>query len=514
MPGTDGFQFNAEKVEKSFSTLQPVDDSVQAADSPTPGCCSRTSLSLSCRSFERGYNLELPLKSKQANETPFLPPQNRQLHVMAVEVEAPFLQVLSVREGNEVAEITVSAQGPNQCPPGKPNTVKIQGIGGGSRDVPFAQWSWKAPAILDARLMQPLNEDMIALLHPFKAPCLPAQVWSLSVPGCPASKLKTNVIAFPDVQWHGRVLVKAVPKPGTDAGFETIIEGDLVCRYNGNDFKIDTRDQAHALSRWFEIVEMLAKCAVAIMALRPGPKYAGFDHARLEKYGALRLEPWPQLSLQVDSALFEQQGNGLLGHALKVLIYADPLVSADGEVSLLPMWLEDSTKKGMVAPLLAGLDVVRTEEVAQELGLWLVVQGRSSLRSGIEARRPIAATQVLARASGGISLNLEARSVREYDAFVIQCGGVEDRSMPAGLQIACEPAPESPLQEPLDKKTRVLLNFTGCAIGGIEKWRPGCRYRRWQPLEAKPPGALPVLPARSWPSGGEPGQLVEIPWSD
>ncbi|HEY1083277.1 MAG TPA: hypothetical protein VGE29_13500 [Prosthecobacter sp.] len=506
------FQFNNEKLESSFCSLQPVSDSVQAAESPMPGCCSRTSLTLSCRGFERGYALALPLKTRLPNETPDSPPQNSRMQVMTAQLPPPMLQVLSVHDGKEVAEIAVSAQGANQCPPGQPNRVKVDGVGGGLQDVPFNQWGWKAPAILDSRLMEPLGEDMISLLHPFKAPALPAQVWSLSVPGCPAAKLKASVAAFPDVRWHGRLVLRTEAKPNSTAGFVALLDGDLACLYNGQEFKVTGRDQLRALCRWTDAVEVLAKCAVALMALRPGTRLQGLDNPRLEKHGELRLSPWPQLSLQVDSQLFEQEGNGLLGHALKVLVSGDPLMGAQGEISLLPAWLEDPGKRRLLAPLLVGLDAVRVEEVAQELGLWLVAEGQVSLRAGIESRRPSTSTQSLGRAAGRLALNLEIRSLREYDTLVAHYGGAEDITAPAGLSAVCEPAPESPLPDPLGKPCRALLSFTGCSVAGLEKWRPGCRFRRWQPPGAKPPSAVPMLPARSWPSGGEPGQAAEIPW--
>lgn len=508
------FEFNTEKLEKSFSSLQPVSDSVQAAESPTPGCCSRTSLVVSCRAFERAYSLELPLKTRLPNETPDKPPQNSQMLVMAAQVPPPMLQVLSVREGRDVADVAVTAQGANQCPPGRPNRVKVDGVGGGEQDVPFTQWGWKAPAILDARLMEPLNEDMISLLHPFKAAGLPAQVWTLSVPGCPASKLKASIAAFPDVRWRGRLSLRTEARPGSSSGFEVQIGGDLACHYNGSEFTIQTRDQVKALCPWFDCLEMLAKSAVALLALRPGVKQLGLDNPRLERHGELGISPWPQLSLQLESALFEQEGNGLLGHSLKALISGDPVMGAQGEMSVLPAWLEDAGKRPLLAPLLAGLDVVRIEEITQELGLWLVAEGKVSLRAGVEARRPMAATQTLGRAAGGISLHLEARSIRDYDTLLTLCGGMDDGTAPAGLTAACEPPAESPLPEPAEKKCRAQISFTGCAVSGLEKWRPGCRFRRWQPAGAKPPASLPLVPARAWPGGGEPGQLAEIPWCD
>lgn len=508
------FEFNTEKLEKSFSSLQPVSDSVQAAESPSPGCCTRTSLVLACRPFERGYRLELPLKTRHANESPDKPPQNGRLHVMAAQVKPPVLQVLSVHDGKDVAEIQVTAQGPAQCPPGKPNLLKVDGVGGGEQGVPFNQWAWKVPALLDAALIGELTEDMISLLHPFKSPALPAQIWQLSLPGCGASRLHASVAAFPDVRWQGRLVMQAQPQSDTAAGFETILSGNLGCHYNGREFQIRLKSQAKALCGWLDAVEMLARCAVALLALKPAARQAGLDNPRLQKEAELSLNPWPQIMLQMESSLFEQEGNGLLGHALKAVVSGSPLMGAAGEVSLLPSWLEDPARKPFLAPLLAGLDVVRVEEIAQELGLWLVAEGQASIRAGVETRRPLTATQAMGKAAGGIRLSLQPRSIRDYDAMLTCCGGAQDATASAGLKVACEAPPDSPLPEPRDKKCRALLNFTGCAVSSIEKWRPGCRFRRWQPPGAKPPPALLLVPGRAWPAGGEAGELPEIPWCD
>lgn len=514
MPDPSAFPFEPERLDRFFASLQPVDDSVQAADSGSQGCCSRTRLAVRCRAGERGYSLALPLQSKLPNETPGLPPQNLRFHVMRTQIPAPMLQILSAHEGKAVSEVSLSAEGAGFCPPGVPNRVRVEGVNGGTQDVPFTNWSWLAPAVIDGSLMDRGAEEIIELLHPFKAPDLPAQLWSVSVPGCPAAKLKATVAAFPDVRWQGRLTVQVEPRPGGAAGFVMKPDGGIVCSYNGHQIKVEEWLQARLLCQWFECLQMLAKSAVAVLALKPGVKHSGFDNPKLERHGELRWSPWPRLSMKVESSLFEQQGNGLLGHALNVLVTGDPLVGAEGEISLLPAWLENTARRKILAPLLAGLAVQRSEEIAHELGLWLVADGQISLRAGVNARRPDQVTEARASARGRVDLRVEGRTLREFETIVVRCGGVTSPAYPSGIEAVCEAPPDSPVPEPLDKKCKALLSFTGVAVASVEKWTPGCRIRRWIPADADPPPPVVLVPARSWPAGGEPGKPAEISWCD
>lgn len=514
MPDPGSFQFEPERLERFFASLQIVDDSVKSADATAAGCCSRTRLKVSCRAAERGYVLSLPLVTRLPNESPALPPQNRHFHVMRADIPAPMLQILSTHEGREVAEVSLGGEGPAHCPPGRPNRVKIDGVNGGSQDVPFVNWSWRAPAVIDGALMDRGAEEIIELLHPFKAPDLPAQMWSLSVPGCAAARLKATVAAFPDVRWQGRLTIQVEPKKGGKAGFEMKPDGAVICSYNGHQLKVEDFLQARVLCGWFDCLEMLAKSAVAVLALKPGVKHTGFDNPRLERGGELRWSPWPRLSLRAESSLFEQKGNGLLGHALNVLVSGDPLVGAQGEISLLPAWLENPARRRILAPLLAGVAGRRPEEISHELGLWLVAGGQVSLRAGVSARRPEARTGAQGSARGRVSLHVEGRSVREFETILVRSGGAASLSVPSGIEAQCEGPPDSPVAEPVEKKCTALVSFTGVAVDSLEKWTPGCRIRRWLPAGAEAPPPLVLVPARSWPSGAEPGKPAEIPWCD
>ena len=520
MAGIQSFDFDPARLEGSFSDMQPVSDAVQRAESITPGCCGRTRVTVGCRSFERGYKLELPLHGRLPNESPSDPPQNFQSFVMLAEITPPMLQILSLHDGEGVADIVVTADGPAECPPGSPSWLSVEGCGGSKRAVPQKGWNWPAPAILDASLIEMLDEDLISLLHPFKMPSLPAQLWKLSLPRCPASKISATVAAFPDVRWQGGLDITTQPKEDASSGYDMLFEGDLACSYNGRHWPVKEKSHAKALCKWIDCLEVLARSAVAVMALRPSSRHAGLDNPRLTRFEELRFEPWPRLSISLEAKLFEQEGNGLLGHALRMMIRADPLIGASGELSLLGPWLEQLDKKPILGPLIAALDVIRAEEIAQELGLWLVADGQISLRSGVEARRPNARTVSAGRSSGHVRLGIEARSSRDYDSFIIHQGGSADGSLPAGFHAACEAPAESPQNDPREHKPRAAIEFSGISITRLEKRRLGCTFRHHgkpsqaTETEAKTPAGCLLAPSRSWPGDATFDSLAEVPWSD
>lgn len=515
MAGIQAFEFDPARLEGAFSDLQPVNDSVQRAESATPGCCGRTRVTIACRAFERGYSLELPLKGRLANETPGDPPSNHFAHVMTAQVKPPLLQVLSGHEGTSVAEITTRAEGPQHCPPGVLSKLRVEGHGGGTREVPQTAWTWLAPAILNAELLEELDDELISLLNPFKMPDLPAQTWSVDLPRCPMSRISARVAAFPDVRWSGRLDVTTRAVPDAAAGYELVLGGDLACHYDGRRWAVAEPGQAKALCRWIEGLDVLARSVVALMSLKPGPRHAGLDNPRLNRLGVFRFEPWPQMSVHLEASLFEQEGNGLLGHSLRMQMRADPLLGAAGEMSLLGPWLEQADKRPLLAPLLGGLDVQRAEEIAQELGVWLVADGQISLRAGVEARRPVARTAVAARCGGSLPISIEARSIRDYDSFVIHQGGGTDAGQPSAFRVVCEPPAESPLDDPREHKPKAAFEFSGLVVGRMVKVRPGCCFRHHaMPSasdEGKAQGCL-LAPSRAWPGGASIKAPAEVPW--
>jgi hypothetical protein len=198
-------------------------------------------------------------------------------------------------------------------------------------------------------------------------------------------------------------------------------------------------------------------------------------------------------------------------------IQAASLIGASGEMSLLGPWLEQEDKKPLLRPLLVGLDVIRAEEIAQELGIWLVADGQISLQAGVEVRRPQTQVASVGRSQGEIPLRIETRSIREYDSFVIHQGGSEDAGLRAGFRVGCEAPAESPMPDPREHKPKVVFQFSGFQVARLQKGRPGCRFRHLPP---EPPenaseegrqGCL-LAPSRSWPEDAKIDAPAEVPW--
>jgi hypothetical protein len=348
-------------------------------------------------------------------------------------------------------------------------------------------------------------------------PELPAQVWSVDLPRCAMALISARVAAFPDLRWSGRLEASTKMSVESTSGYELILGGDLACSYDGRQWKVQEKRQAKALCKWIDGLEVLSRSAAAIMALRPGPRHAGLDNPRLARMEAFRFHPWPNLTIHLSASLFEQEGNGLLGHSLRMNIQGEPLIGASGEMSLLGPWLEQENKTVLLRPLLAGLDVIRAEEIAQELGVWLVADGQITLQVGIEVRRPYTQVACLGRCHGEIPIRIETRSIREYDSFVIHQGASEDTGLGACFRVACEAPAESPMPDPREHKPKALFQFTGLQVARIQKGRPGCRFRH---LPAEPSendsaevrqGSL-LAPSRSWPADAKVEAPAEVPW--
>jgi hypothetical protein len=515
-----GFDFICPRLKDAEIQTAVIPPEPNKNEATSHGCCRRTRIAIACHALQRGYTLELPLRTRLPNESPTKPSYNKLALVMSAKLEPPMLQILSGHEDDSMAEVNITASGPAECPPGSPHRIKLSGVGGGTRDIPQINWSWPAPALLDASLMETLDEDLLSLLHPFKMPELPAQVWRFSVPGCPSAKFQATIAAFPNVRWGGRLTLRTTPPPEQGSSGPALeITGDLGCTYDGRFFPVTDKQQVRALCRWTECLDAMARAVTMVMSLCPGPRYAALRNDKLARRDALHFDPWPNLLLGIDAELFEQEGNGLLGHALRWFVLARPFLAGQGEAALIGPWLEQPEKKALLAPLLAALDPRDAASIAREVGIFLVAEGQLKLRAGIEARRPISPTQGRARASGMVKTYLEARSVRDYDSFVIHQGAASDATARAGFRAICKPPAETPDSDPREHRCRAAVEFTGIAISSLVKSRPGCRFLPLQdtPLAdpSQPSTARHVLaPSRAWPGGSEPGQITEIPWCD
>lgn len=501
------------ELEKAFAFSQPVSDAVQRSESAIPGCCSRTRLRLGCREKVRQYSLELPEMAPRGEKGRGIEPKERRFHVMDIELPGPVLQVLSNGEGADVAEVQVRSEGPGSCPPGTSNRVHIEGAGGGARVVPFSDWVLSAPSVLRPSILEEVDRDTLKLLHPFRAPKLPAQTWKVEMPSCPRSRLNAIVASFPDVRWSGRLSLAVVGDSSSKKGFQLKPEGAVECSYSGRTWAVKSSDDALVICQWFGALEMLGKCVVSILELEASEKYSGMDNPSLQRGEVLRFDPWPQLSFSVESRLFEQTGKALLGHQLRAVVSEGKMVGAKGELSLLPQWLDDLSKRRWLTALLVGTEGERPEEITRKMGFWLIVEGTLSLMAAVEANRPVAATSCESRAEGGVEVRAEFRSIYDYEGAVVEIGGAENSAALAMLEAECLRPEESPSQDPMEKRFRASLRFSGVSLGRVVKLRPGCQIRRWDSDPARLDARVPLVPARSWPGGGD-GEPIEVPWCE
>ena len=115
----------------------------------------------------------------------------------------------------------------------------------------------------------------------------------------------------------------------------------------------------------------------------------------------------------------------------------------------------------------------------------------------------------------GVDCNAQASST-EWESITIHAGAVKKPGQGCGLSLYLEAPPDSPLPEPRERKPRLQAHFSGMALRGIERHSGGVRIRALVPPppegEEPKPLAIPLLPARTWPQGTEPGESEPIPW--
>ncbi|HEV7403996.1 MAG TPA: hypothetical protein VGO11_13745 [Chthoniobacteraceae bacterium] len=499
--------FNPAKLAKHFSALQPVGSPVHSADAVVSPCCLLTTLRLEAGGkSERTYSLELPLQSHHPNETPDVPPLNVRQHVMTAKLPPPMIQLLA--SGAE-AELLLQASGPSECPPGRANLVHVAGPAGEplTRAVPFEGWAIPLVSPFDLEEAGDFSAEVLARIHPCAAPELAPAVCRVSVPGCSAVPLQATVAVFPDLQWEGGLTVSAVPDGATQKGFRLELESDVTCRSGAARWKPTTWTEAVALCPWLECVEMLARSVAAFAPLRPAARAEGLDNPRLGRRGLLTWT-WPKCRWRIESALRERPENGLLAHRLRYEVAGEPLLAATGEVSLLGAWLENPLWWERLAPLRVGLRGTHISELMQELGLWLVAEGRLTLQMRREEERPVSPSQVRASARGRLAVEIEGRSARDYEAVLVRAGGAE-ATEEAGFTIACEAPPASALPEVAPEPCLARVAFGGLVLRSLEKLRPGIRVRSLAGAGA--PLASLLLP-RVWPAAAA-TEPVAVPWS-
>jgi hypothetical protein len=514
MSAPNPFVFDAARLASRFSALQPASDPVQSTGSEAAAACLLTTLRLQGAGTDgRKYWLTLPLPVSRPNGTPRT---NYSFQVMKAELPEPVIQILA--GGADESRMILQATGPSECPPGIPNEVKIDSPSGESvaRSVPFESWIIPLQAGLDFDGLRASPERLVALLHPCKMSDFPPAVLWVDAPGCLPVKLRATVAVFPDVRWSGELTVSAELDSDSQKGFRMKVESTVVCAYGSAEWRLNSWDDALAWCPWLGCLPLMAKSIVAIEALCRDHRAQGLDNPRLIKSGNISWASWPQCRVKIQSALREQPDREFLGYGLHLALSADPLLSGSGERSLLANWLENPLWHDRLAPLLAGLLAAHVSEVTQEIGLWLVVAGRISLRVQRDEERPEEHSEVRGESNGGITLEIEGRSDREYETIVVRAGSAERMTEPAGLDLAGKPSDDYFPGAPGEHTLLGRGAFSGLAIWALEKHRPGIRIRQLQThppaAESQPGNPLAILLSpRVWPSGAA-TEPAPIPW--
>ncbi len=509
---TSGWAPDPTKSESFFSSLRTVASAVPDSAGLVPGCCLRTALTLQQAQPHGVRALQLPITGSLPHESLTRPPGNRLRHVMKAAV-APVLQVTSghASQPARVAEVTLSARGPQECPPGTAHRVVISGHGGSAQTIPCPAWAWGTPALLDPSILA--GPALPALLHPLHMPDLEPQVWRISVPACGPSdqRLVAHVQAYPDLRWQGRLRISTEPTTSHRRGYIMKIDSTLTVSYGDSVRPIDTWEDAVALCPPFAAVELLARSAATLDALVPSRKNQGLDNPQLVREADFTWSPWPALTLTVDAALVPMPQSGLLGHALTWQVEGPSFMGATGGRSLLPIWLEGEPWRRRLAPLLINLGTTRTEDICQECGVWLRGEGTTGLTASLHVERPTHAVGAAGKSHGTVELWLEGRSAQEAEGVLLRSAASTTHADTASITVHCVPPPPTPLPDPRQHLFKMRTSCHGLAFHSIEKWAPGVRLRAWTSPEDPPSTPAEILPPRHWPAAGEPGTPVPIP---
>jgi hypothetical protein len=510
-------------ASRAFSPLQPLDDVVQSNKSTVPACCLATRVRLwAGRSEERHYQLHLPLEGHAPNETPSFPPLNLRQQVMASKLPPPFIQVLEGPEdgADPQARLILVAEGPPDCPPGQPNELKVAapGMPPLTGKIPFDGLRVNLHSGQPFLRLKKDGARFLETFHPFLTSALAPKTWTITVPGCRSVGLTASVGVFPDVRWEGKLKARTEPDPKSDTGYRKAVEGTLACTYGEDRWEPAQWEAAVLLCPFLGCLEMLARTAGSLAQARGNWRDRGLDNSRLVRRGELTWASWPACELAVESQLYERPEVGLLGHRLKFGLTAEPLLSGSGETSLLPYWLENPLWPGRLAPFLATLKGRETYELAQELGIWLVVEGSLALSLGVESDLPEVPRAVRAEAKGKVRVQLEARSALDYETMILRAGSAEAATRPAEICLGVQAPPEHARVEPGEDSVKARASFEGLALWGVEKRRPGIILRRRVAAKVPAAGAPPAPPvcsllnSRVWPAQAD-REPVEVPWT-
>jgi hypothetical protein len=182
---------------------------------------------------------------------------------------------------------------------------------------------------------------------------------------------------------------------------------------------------------------------------------------------------------------------------------------------VLPLLLTNAAAEKMLAPFTGG----RRPDAAElntRCGIYFTAEGRCSLTAAVRAVRPLELTTQKFRADGGVEFALEGRCEAEWESITIHAGAEKTPEDGCGLSLFLEAPADTPLPDPRLRQPKLQALFSGMALRGITRHSGGVRLRSIPPPppegEEPKPVFIPLLPARAWPPGSEPGGGEPVPW--
>lgn len=233
-------------------------------------------------------------------------------------------------------------------------------------------------------------------------------------------------------------------------------------------------------------------------------EFTGFSSTRLNCYSKFQWKDTPTIGVKVDSHLFEQKGNGLIGHHVDLKL--DASLGADGEIDLLPLLATTPRCKFLTQPLLRD-SRERLEELCVRFGIFLRAQGRASLQLSASSERPVTDWSFAARARDQVALGIEGRAEDELTTLWIESS--TDSDFTASPTIAFRgsaPGFAERQKSLLDHSFLADAHFTGVRLNALVLAKLGAVT-----VAAAPPeNGFQLLSPNAWPPGAKTEEMAGI----
>ncbi len=488
----------ASRVNRFFSTGQATGDGVQSARPEQPAACGLTYLTIRCGHFsERGYTLALPLKTTRPNESPRRPIENTASWITQIPTDGlPVLEVLSSCDDVvNMDYLIVSAQGPAECPPGFLNQVLFQGGGNeGTKNLPFSNWQILTPAGLTADTWKTITGALVKNLHPLRLPELPAKVYEILIPGClsaePGIRHQAKIHAYPNVRWHGDYSI-SLSEEAMQLNQPYQVSGQLSVTWNEQTTQTSDWHVLRQFLNWHDLADVLKKIGRTFLSLQK-EEFDGYHSSRLGCHPEFHWRDAPTMRVAIESKLFEQPGNGLIGHHVDLLLSAS--LGAEGEMNLLPLLATKANFKFITQPLVK--DREKLEELCVRYGIFLRSQGRAALKITARGDRPTTDWAFAARNTGAMELTLEGRAEDEFTTIWIEASALEGPTAAPDITFRATP-PQLPERQKslLDHAFRADVQFSGIRLNALTTSKFGLLTT----AEKLPDNEQQLAPPIAWP---------------